>query len=113
MGSILNAPLLISGGYRTFQHPMPDAQRITRWTKKRLGQCVKLELEWKYTTIKEAAAILKAFNPEYINVTYLDAMAGDWKTSEFYVGDRAVPMYNSRMNRWEGISFNIIERAAH
>ena len=92
-----------------------DAGRTedNKMDKKRLGQCVKLELEWKYTTIKEAAAILKAFNPEYINVTYLDAMAGDWKTSEFYVGDRAVPMYNSRMNRWEGISFNIIERAAH
>lgn len=92
-----------------------DAGRTedNKMDKKRLGQCVKLELEWKYTTIKEAASILKAFNPEYINVTYLDAMAGEWKTSEFYVGDRAVPMYNSRMNRWEGISFNIIERAAH
>ena len=81
--------------------------------KKRIGQLVKLELAWNNVTTEEAAAILTAFNPEYINVTYLDAMAGDWKTSEFYVGDRAVPMYNSRMNRWEGISFNIIERAAH
>lgn len=49
--------------------------------KKRLGQCVKLELEWKYTTIQEAAVILKAFNPEYINVTYLDAIS---KTKPLY-----------------------------
>ena len=112
MGSILNAPLLISGSCRTFPHPQGRG-RARRSVQKRLGQCVKLELEWKYTTIQEAAAILKAFNPEYIKVTYLDAMAGEWKTSEFYVGDRAVPMYNSRMRRWEGISFNIIERAAH
>ena len=39
-----------------------DAGRTedNKMDKKRLGQCVKLELEWKYTTIKEAAAILKA-----------------------------------------------------
>lgn len=92
-----------------------DAGRTedNKMDKKRLGQCVKLELEWKYTTIQEASEILKAFNPEYINITYLDAMDGTWKASEFYVGDRSVPLYNSVMRRWENISFNVIERSAH
>ncbi len=89
-----------------------DAGRTedTKMDKKRIGQIRKLELEWKYATIADAAAILTAFNPEYINICYLDAMTGDWEVSEFYVGDRSVPMYNSSLGLWENISFNVIER---
>jgi hypothetical protein len=79
--------------------------------KKRIGQCVKLELEWQNITTAEASAILKAFNPEYITICYLDAMAGKYVTSEFYVGDRSAPMYNCRKGIWSNVAFNVIERS--
>lgn len=89
-----------------------DAGRTEAVTmdKKRIGQCVKVELSWAYLTTAEASAILRAFNPEYITVRYLDLLSGAYRTSEFYVGDRTAPMYNAEMGLWENVSFNIIER---
>lgn len=78
--------------------------------KKRIGQLVKLELAWNNVTTAEASAILTAFNPEYINVRYLDAKSGSFQTREFYVGDRSAPLYNATLGLWSNISFNIIER---
>lgn len=89
-----------------------DAGRTEAVTmdKKRIGQCVKVELSWAYLTTAEASAILRAFNPEYITVRYLDLLSGTYRTSVFYVGDRTAPMYNAEMGLWENVSFNIIER---
>ena len=78
--------------------------------KKRIGQVVKLQLSWGDVSIEDAADILQKFNPEYIFVCYLDAMAGKFLTKEFYVGNRNAPLFNSEMVLWESISFNIIER---
>ena len=90
-----------------------DAGRTedTNMDKKRIGQCVKLQLAWNNLTTAEASTILTAFNPEYINVTYLDAMRGAYRTSEFYVGDRTAPLYNAALGLWENVAFNIIERS--
>lgn len=90
-----------------------DAGRTedTVMDKKRIGQCVKLELQWRNITTAEAADILKRFNPEYVTVTYLDAMQGQYLTKEFYVGDRSAPLYNCQKGIWSNISFNIIERS--
>lgn len=92
-----------------------DAGRTedTKMDKKRIGQIRKLELEWQNISMEDAAAILQAFNPEYITVCYLDAMKGDWVTSEFYVGNRSAPLYNSRLHVWNNISFNIVERSGN
>lgn len=78
--------------------------------KKRIGQVVGVELSWSYLTIAEAATVLKAFNPEYVMVNYLDAMQGDFVTKEFYVGNRSAPLYSTSTGRWENISFNLIAR---
>lgn len=90
-----------------------DAGRTedTVMDKKRIGQCVKLELEWRNISIEDAADILSKFNPEYITVTYLDAMAGEFLTKEFYVGDRSAPLYNTQKGIWSSVGFNIIERS--
>lgn len=90
-----------------------DAGRTedTVMDKMRLGQIVGLELAWNNITTEEVSTILKAFNPEYIIVEYLDAMQGKYVTSEFYVGNRSAPLYNSRKGVWQNISFNIIERS--
>lgn len=78
--------------------------------KKRIGKVVGLELVWNSLSTAEVSAILTAFEPEYITVRYLDARQGGYVTSEFYVGDRSAPLYNSVLDIWENLSFNIIER---
>ena len=78
--------------------------------KERIGQCVKLELRWDYIPSADVAVILQAFNPEYFNVTYLDAKSGTFLTKEFYAGDRTAPMYNAKLGLWTNLTFNIIER---
>ena len=90
-----------------------DAGRTedTKMDKMRIGQIVGIELSWQNLTTNEVSKILKAFNPEYITVTYLDAMAGKYVTSEFYVGNRSAPMYNSRKGIWSNVSLNLIERS--
>lgn len=90
-----------------------DAGRTedTMMHKNRIGQVVGLELVWNNVSIEDAAELLQAFNPEYIDVTYLDAMEGKYITSEFYVGNRSAPLYNSRIGKWSKISFNLIKRS--
>ena len=90
-----------------------DAGRTedTKMDKKRIGHIRKIELEWQNVSITDAAAILQAFNPEYIEVCYLDAMTGTYRTSEFYVGDRSTPLYNAKLGVWNNVAFNIIERS--
>lgn len=78
--------------------------------KQRVAQKVKLELEWAFPNDSEVAEILTAFNPEYLLVSYKDAKANAYASKVFYVGDRATPLYNSTLHRWENIAFNIIER---
>lgn len=78
--------------------------------KKRIGQVVGLELSWRNISTEAASIILQAFNPEYINVRYLDPLTGGFTTSEFYVGNRSAPIYNASLGVWSNISFNIIKR---
>ena len=76
-----------------------------------IGTKVHLNLEWSYVSIADASAILSAFTQtEYFNVNYLDAKSGTYLTKTFYVGDRTVPLYNSRLGLWTNIGFNIIEQ---
>lgn len=77
--------------------------------KERITSKVHLELEWQNVNDTDAAAILTAFQPQYINVKYFDYKSNDFLTKEFYVGDRSVEAY-SRARKMGTISFNIIER---
>lgn len=99
--------------YELYDVSDKDAGRTedTKMDKKRIGQCVKLILEWDNLTTAQVSAILQAFNPEYINVRYLDARLGAYRTSEFCVGDRTAPLYNAALGVWENVAFNIIERS--
>lgn len=91
-----------------------DVQQILtdrNMDKKRIGQCVKLEMEWQNVSIEDAAAIIQAFDPEYVKICYLDAKLGKYRTSEFYTGDKPAQLYNSRKGIWSSVSFNAIERS--
>jgi hypothetical protein len=79
--------------------------------KKRVGQVIGIDIEWNAISIADCATVLTMFNPEYINITYLDAKAGGYVTSEFYVGDRSAPLYNCTLGIWEKLSFSCIKRA--
>lgn len=78
--------------------------------KKKVGQQIALDLEWSYLTDEEIAAVLTAFDPEYINITYKDAKANAYLTKEFYVTDRTSPMYNSYLGLWTNLAFSVVSR---
>ena len=79
--------------------------------KKRVGQAASVELGWQNISTEKVSQILQAFDPEYITVEFLDAKKGIFRTSEFYVGDRTAPLYNTRLGLWSSVSFTIIERS--
>lgn len=83
----------------------------TMMHKEKVGQLVGIELSWQNINSDEASALLNAFDPEYIMVEYFDLKRNDYRTSEFYVGNRQAPMYNARLDVWTNLSFNIIERS--
>ena len=80
--------------------------------KNRVGQKVTLDLSWSGPTPEEASEILKAFDPEYIEVTYHDPKENKMVTKTFYSGDKKAPVkiWTVNQKRYESISFNIIER---
>lgn len=59
----------------------------------------KVEMSWKYVTVKEWSDILKLFNPTFggafINtVTYFDQCSGTMQTRRMYVSDRTAGLVN-------------------
>ena len=92
----------------------PDSGRTTDSVmhKNRVAQKVKISLQWNLPTPEEASAILQAFQPEYFDVTYPDALTNSNVTKTFYRGDISAPVKFWMVNdkRYESISFNIIER---
>lgn len=80
--------------------------------KNRVSQKRKISLKWNGLTPDKTSQILRAFNPEYIDVTYPDAMSGLVETRNFYVGDRSAPVWRwfAHKKIYESVSFDIIER---
>lgn len=80
--------------------------------KNRIAQKRKLSLAWNNPTRVEAASILQAFNPEYIDITYPDAMSGLNETRTFYTGDRTAPfkMWTVGKKLFSQVAFDVIER---
>lgn len=80
--------------------------------KNRIAQKRQLSLSWMAPTPEETAKILQAFNPEYVEITYPDAMSGQNETRTFCVEDRSSPMkiWTIGNKRYESLSFDVIER---
>lgn len=78
--------------------------------KRRKGQAVTIEVAWSYLSTAEISRVLTAFDPEYVNVLYIDPKEGQEKRRDFYVGDRSAVMYNCTLDLWESVSFNLIQR---
>lgn len=105
-----NVPHSISGSRLMFPPLMRVVPKMDSCIRKKIRTVDGITLEWAYPTTTELKAILAAFSAEYISITYLSPTAGDFVTKTFYVGDRSSPMYNSTLNRWENVSFKIVER---
>ncbi|MEZ3487317.1 MAG: hypothetical protein K1W22_12215 [Lachnospiraceae bacterium] len=80
--------------------------------KNRIAQKRKLSFTWAAPTPQEAAAILAAFDPEYVSITYPDTKTGRNETKTFYTGDITSPMkiWTVGKKRYEMLSFDVIER---
>lgn len=77
------------------------------------GQKRKLKLEWGLVRFgAESRAILQAFTPEYVSVTFPDPQEGEMVTKTFYTGDKETQF----RTWWDGkqlltnLSFSIIEQ---
>lgn len=80
--------------------------------KNRICQKRKLSMSWNSPTKEETTALLQAFNPEYVEVTYPDSLSGKEETRTFYVGDRTTPVKIWTLNhkRYEQVAFELEER---
>lgn len=111
-GVAIKTPSSFSWGLQDVSDSASGRTQDALMHKNRIAQKRKLSLSWLAPTPAETAAILQAFNPEYISITYPDAMSGQNETRTFYVGDRSAPMkiWNVGHKRYETLSFDVIER---
>ena len=79
--------------------------------KNRVAQKRKISLTWNNASEEDTAAILQAFDPEYVYVRYRDPQVADWQIRQFYVGDRSAPVSQFTVNGviYSTVSFDIIE----
>ena len=68
----------------------------------------KLSFTWGVLSIADTSKLLKALEPKFITVRYLDAYTGDYETRIFYAGPQSADC--GHRNRWLGISANLIEK---
>ena len=80
--------------------------------KNRVAQKRKISLGWNNPSGEETAAILQAFDPEYVWVRCLDPKTNTFKVLEFYVGDRSAPLrqFSIGGTTYRALTFDIIER---
>lgn len=92
----------------------PNAGRTLDGTmhKNRIAEKRKLSLTWKGIRPEQVSAILQAFEPEYVSVSYPDALNGNTSTRTFYTGDLDAEIYSWTVNNklYSLLSFSIIER---
>lgn len=110
-GVALPDPSEFSWGLQDISDSDSGRTEDTIMHKNRIGQKVTISLGWNNPTAEKTALILQAVNPEYISVSYPDAMAGHNLTKTFYVGDRSAPIkwWNVQGKIYTKLSFNIIE----
>lgn len=94
----------------------PDSGRVLDGNdtmyKNRTSQKRKIQLSWNALKPEAVSQLLQIFNPEYLSVTYPDAMTGTDRTCEMYVGDRTAPIQQWFVGGrlYTKLSFDLIER---
>ena len=90
-------PSTYSGNTATLVDSARNAQGVTVGAVIR-DDVGKVELSWKYLTVKQWASILKCFSRKhggdfYNSVTFFCQDTGDWTTRDMYVNDRKANMF--------------------
>ena len=73
----------------------------------------KLEIEWPALKPEAAQTILLAIKDVFFYVKYPDPYTADYRTAQFYAGDRSLPVYGVQSNGdvlWEGLKVDLIEK---
>ena len=111
-GVLIKTPSVFSWGLNDVSAADAGRTDDALMHKNRIAQKRKISLAWNNPTKVETASILQAFNPEYVKVTYPDAMSGKYETREFYRSDPVAPMkvWTVGNKRYAQLSFDIIER---
>ena len=111
-GVDIKTPSVFSWGLQDISDSAAGRTEDALMHKNRIAQKIKISLGWNNPSPTETAAILKAFNPEYIQITYPDAMTNTNQTRTFYVGDRTAPVkiWNVGNKRYSQVAFDVIER---
>ena len=111
-GVVIKTPSVFSWGLQDISDADSGRTLDLLMHKNREGQKRKISLAWNMPTKGETATLLQAFNPEYINITYPDALSGEDETRVFYVGDRSAPvqMWSIDKKYYSSVSFDVIER---
>lgn len=80
--------------------------------KNRGAQIRGLKLEWNNLPLQTMQRILKMFNPEYVDVLYIDPLTdayfGYRRSDIFYTGNRQLAVYNASLNICEKLAFNLV-----
>ena len=72
----------------------------------------KLSLGWSFPTSEEATAILQAFSPVHVDVTYFDPMNGQEETRTFYSDGKDAPVktWTAGKKLYTSITINLDEQ---
>ena len=111
-GVAIKTPSSMSIGFQDVSASNAGRTQDALMHKNLVARKRKISLQWNGPSPAEAHAILVAFNPEYIAVTYYDPLDGATVTKTFYSGDKSAPVksWSVGNRRYESISFDIIER---
>lgn len=111
-GTYIKTPSTMQWGLQDVSAPDSGRTEDALMHKNRVAQKIKIQLGWNNITPDEAHPIVAAFNPEYVDVTYYDLLAGGIVTKNFYTGDKTAPfkMWTANNKRYSTLSFDIIER---
>lgn len=111
-GTAVKSPSSMTIGFQDVSNSDAGRTQDALMHKNLVARKRKIDLAWSSPTPAEAHAILTAFYPEYIDVSYYDPLDGATVTRTFYSGDKSAPVkiWSTNNKRYESISFNIIER---
>lgn len=112
-GTDMPCPSKCEVGYQDISAPDSGRTLDGLMHKEKVGQKVKLDLEWKGVSDADASTILLAFDPEYVDITYHDTKTNSILTKNFYTGDRKASTYwwnDDGEFTYLSIAFNVIER---
>lgn len=84
----------------------------TMW-KLKIGTVRKLSLEWQNIDSRLVQNVLSAFETEYFWVTFYNPKTTSYVESQFYAGNKTMPLYSGALNIWTSLQVNLIERSVY